>query len=153
LRSKTSKSQRVLASAETLKLTLIERRWINKMANEINKRIEEYLTLFEGIKARTGDERSAVVILQEVNKDLRMAQIREERASNGNGNSQKEDAPATQKQRDYLRRLGVNAPAELTKKEASGLIDEALAKESEEDFSPAPYADANITIPWQAAAW
>ena len=123
------------------------------MANDINKRIEEYLTLFEGIRARTGDERSAVAILQEVKKDLRMAQMREERASNSNGNGQREDAPATQKQRDYLRRLGVNAPEELTKKEASGLIDEALAKESEEDSSPAPHKDANITIPWQAAEW
>ncbi len=123
------------------------------MEYTVTEKIDEYLKLFESIKARVGDERAAMDILKEVQKDLRMAQIREERASNGNGNGQREDAPATQKQRDYLGRLGVNAPAQLTKKQASELIDEALAKESDEDSFSARNTAANITIPWQAADW
>ena len=37
----------------------------------LKERSEEYLELFNDLKLRTGDERSAQVILQEVGKDIR----------------------------------------------------------------------------------
>ena len=92
--------------------------------------VESYLKLYNDIKARTGDERTAMAILQEVNKDIRMAQIRAERES-GNGKSNGDDQPASPRQKNYLKRLGVEIPAGLNKKRASELIDEAVAKETE----------------------
>lgn len=114
----------------------------------IQSKIEEYLRLLGEIKARTGDDRTALSILQEVNKDLRMAQIRAER-DNGHSNGNGDEAPATSRQKTYLKKLGVAIPASLTKKQASGLIDEALEKESEQDsfemYRPIPQT---IPIPW-----
>ena len=94
--------------------------------------VESYLKLYNDIKARTGDERTAMAILQEVNKDVRMAQIRAERENgNGNGNGNSDNQPASPRQKSYLKRLGVEIPAGLNKKRASELIDEAVAKEAE----------------------
>ena len=96
--------------------------------------VENYLKLYNEIKARTGDERTAVAILQEVNKDMRMAQIRADRESgNGNGNGNSDNQPASPRQKNYLKKLGVEIPAGLNKKRASELIDEALEKESGQD--------------------
>jgi hypothetical protein len=87
---------------------------------------EKYLTLFEEIKKKAGgDERIAQAVLVEVTKDRRMEEMREEReARNGE--------PATPKQLDYLKNLGVPVSQGLTKKQASELIDEALDKEEDE---------------------
>ena len=52
-----------------------------------------------------------------------MDQMREERELRNSG-------PATRRQLGYLNVLGVEVPAGLTKREASRLIDEAVAKES-----------------------
>ena len=79
------------------------------------------MKLLDDIKARVSDERTAVVILQEVNKDVRMAQIREEREIAA-------DEPATEKQKGFLKKLGVDLPAKMTKREASALIDEHTGK-------------------------
>ena len=92
--------------------------------------MESYLMLLDELKAKTGDARTAVALLQEVNKDVRMAQIRADRE---NGAPNGRSYPASPKQKNYLERLGFEVPADLTKKEASALIDEALAKESESD--------------------
>ena len=125
--------------------------------NTFREKMEEYLQLYEEIRRRTGDDRSALVILQEVNKDLRMAQIREERESSsgkGNGNGNRKEWPATAKQIEYLQRLDVPIPAGLTKKQASRLLDEAKARESEEDCFQAgqPLPDPHsILIPWYCA--
>ena len=128
------------------------------MENKITEKIEGYLKLLESIKVRVGDDRIAMDILKEVQKDLRMEQIREERASNGNSHNNSHtgsnDRPATQPQINYLRKLGVSVPTGLTKKRASELIDEALAQEEpEEDSVPEPYAEANFALPWQAGDW
>lgn len=88
----------------------------------LNRNVEHYLKLLDDIKSRVNDERTAVVILQEVNKDARMAQIREEREI-------AVDEPATEKQRGFLKKLGVDLPTRLTKREASALIDENVGKE------------------------
>jgi hypothetical protein len=113
---------------------------------DLRGRVAEYLELYKEIRAKTQDERAAWTILQEVSKDMRMSQIREER-QNGNGNSQ----VATPKQLQYLEKLGVETRPGLTKQQASALIDEAIAKESEEDSYR--YVPENAPIPWQAVEW
>ena len=113
---------------------------------QIREKADEYLDLLGELKKKTGDERIAMNILQEVNKDLRMAQIREEK-SNGNGSSQF----ASEKQKQYLQKLGVEAPAGLSKLEASRLIDEAKEKESEEDSFL--YVEQNVPSTWHNVAW
>ena len=62
------------------------------------------------------------MIVSEVAKDERMEQIKEDR----NGH------PATAKQLPFLKGLGVEIPAGLSKKEASVLIDEELGKNGED---------------------
>ena len=109
-------------------------------------KVAEYLDLLQGIRAKVGDERTAVNILQEVNKDLRMAMIRDERNSNG---QVEVDYPATERQKSFLKKLGVKIPAKLTKREASGLIDEELAKEPEQGSSRP--VQENIPESWHGA--
>jgi len=83
---------------------------------------ERYAALYDKIMAKVRDERVARTILSETAKDQRMQVIRDEReAQNGQ--------PATTRQLEYLKTLGVKVKPGLTKKEASGLIDEALEKE------------------------
>jgi len=88
---------------------------------EIQKRLNLYLEALEEARKRVGDEQVAIAIIHEVAKDVRMERMRMEReASNGQ--------PATPKQLEYLKSLGVSAPEGVTKKEASRMIDEALDK-------------------------
>lgn len=127
-------------------------------AAKLQERAKEYLKAFDSIKEWTCDERSAMAILQEVTKDIRMAQIREERA-NGVSFDNNGEAPATERQRNFLKKLGVNAPKKLTKKEASALIDEELGRESGQDsslrnaFEPVRVVQENITTPWYGGRW
>jgi len=86
----------------------------------IQQKLESYLTLLEEIKEKTGDEETARVLLGEVAQDLRMEHMHEERNFSGN-------VSATDNQIGYLRRLGVEIPEGLTKKQASKLIDATLA--------------------------
>ena len=97
----------------------------------LEERVADYLEALQGIKQKVSDERTAMTILQEVNKDLRMAQIREERNGGQFEPRVEVDYPAAGRQRSFLNRLGVKAPANLSKREASALIDEELAKEAE----------------------
>lgn len=84
--------------------------------------LESYLAMYEKIKAKVGDEHAARTILGELAKDRRAREIRAEReAQNGK--------PATSKQIEYLRDLGVEVSEGLTKAEASKMIDNVLAEE------------------------
>ncbi|MCL4216535.1 MAG: DUF3072 domain-containing protein [Candidatus Hydrogenedentes bacterium] len=114
----------------------------------LHERVKEYLELFQAIRQRTGDDRAAVAILQEVNKDIRMEQIREERANGfdvGHGWNGG-DEPATDRQLSYLKNLGVQVNGNLTKKKASAMIDEELEKATEEDSS-----ESRMKVP--TASW
>lgn len=114
----------------------------------LHERVKEYLELFQAIRQRTGDDRAAVAILQEVNKDIRMEQIRQERANGvefGNGWNGG-DEPATERQLSYLKNLGVQVDGKLTKKKASAMIDEELEKATEEDSS-----EGRVKVP--TASW
>ena len=108
---------------------------------EQNKRLDMYLELFEAAKARISDDHAAAVIVDQIGRDIRVEAMMEEReaarrarreasgeaqqAGNGSGNG-----PATQKQVDWLRDLGVRVPQFLTKAKASEMLDEALAKQA-----------------------
>jgi hypothetical protein len=117
----------------------------------IEGRIEECLALFNSVKSKTGDERIALGILQEVKKDMRTAQIHDER-KNGNGNSSwnrsVESIPATASQVNYLKKLGVEVPVHLTKKAAPELIDEAKEKKEESKSDSLFPRFEPISIPW-----
>lgn len=83
--------------------------------------VDEYANLFYRIDEMVHDRDVALVILQEMAKDMRANQIRQERRRNGDA--------ATAKQKRYLRRLGVEFKPEISFEEASRLIDEALERE------------------------
>jgi len=100
-----------------------------KMKFDMQSKLEEYLKLLEQIKQKTGDERTAVSLLQEVSKDRRSAEIREERETKNNGTSDNE--PATEKQKQFMKKLGIKFPAAVTKQEASMLIDEERGRNGE----------------------
>ena len=94
--------------------------------------VDTYVAEFEQIKQLVHDEQVAVVILEQIAKDARTERIAETRNSHGtngarrNGNGANGNGElATQKQREYLKDLGVKVPKELTKQEASVLIEEA----------------------------
>ena len=100
-----------------------------KMQFDMQSKLDEYLRLLEQIKQKTGDERTAVSLLQEVSKDRRSAEIREERETKNSDTNNSE--PATEKQKQFMKKLGIKFPATVTKQEASMLIDEERGRNSE----------------------
>ena len=78
-------------------------------------KVEKYLELLGEIKGKVGDEATAARILTEVANDRRMEEIREERQNHAQ--------PATTRQLQFLKRLGVEVEADVSKTEASRLID------------------------------
>ena len=91
------------------------------MDENIQAKLESYLELFEEIRQKTGDERTALSLLQEVSKDRRMEEIRQEKEA-------KNSEPATEKQKNFMKKLGIKVPKSVTKQEASVLIDEELGR-------------------------
>lgn len=100
-----------------------------KMQFNMESKLEEYLQLLEQIKQKTTDERTAVSLLQEVSKDRRSAEIREERETKNSDTNDSETA--TEKQKQFMKKLGIKFPATVTKQEASMLIDEERGKNGE----------------------
>ena len=97
------------------------------MDTTTQERIDEYLEVYERVKAVTKDAEVVAVVIEQVGKDSRCACLMNGR-SNGNGHANGGvDEPATEKQLGFLKRLKVEVPAECTKREASRLIDEAQA--------------------------
>ena len=87
-------------------------------------RLDNYLELLDEISEKTSDEKTALALLQEISKDRRMEQIRDEREGNGL-------QPATEKQKRFMDDLEIKYPKKVTKQEASVLIDEELQKNGE----------------------
>jgi len=94
------------------------------MEFNVQSKTDEYLKLLEQIKQKTTDERTAVSILQEISKDRRSVEIREERQA-------KNAEPATAKQKQFMKKLSIQFPENVTKHEASVLIDDELGKNGE----------------------
>jgi hypothetical protein len=95
-----------------------------KMDKNIQVKLNSYLGLLDEIKSKISDDRTAVSLLQEISKDRRMDEIREERESRNR-------EPATEKQKKFMESLGIKYPKNVTKQEASVLIDEELGKNGE----------------------
>ena len=91
------------------------------MDTNTKQRLKSYLELLEEISEKTSDESVAVALLHEIAKDRRVEQMRQER---GLAN----DEAATDNQKNYMTDLGIEFPEEITKKEASALIKEEIAK-------------------------
>ena len=91
------------------------------MDNITEIKLGEYLDLLDKLRTRTKDEISAVALLREIAKDRRTEEIRKER-QRFNGE------PATDRQKEKLKKLGVKYSGNLTKQGASRLIDEAMAE-------------------------
>lgn len=96
------------------------------MDSAIRGMVDGYFRLFEMIRSKYKlDDDTALRLLQEVAKDIRMDRIRDERHI-----GQKvvpEQEAATERQLRYLENLGATPEKELTKAQASQLIDEMLA--------------------------
>jgi len=108
------------------------------MEQNTAKEAEGYLELLEGIKQRVEDEGTAVRILSEVAKDRRMEIIRQERHRNG-GSS---EVAATDAQKRYMKKLGIEVEEGLTKAGASELLDQQLEKKGPGAVPSSPSATA-----------
>lgn len=92
------------------------------MVENTKQKLDSYVELLNEIKEKTeNDQTTAIAILAEVAKDQRMERMIEERQARNN-------EPATFKQKKFMDDLGIKYPRNVTKQEASELIDEELAK-------------------------
>ena len=87
----------------------------------IQKQVDNLLELFEAIKQKAGDDHVALALLQEICKDRRSDEIRQERKG-------KDDNAVTERQKQFMKELGIKFPKNITKQEASALINEELGK-------------------------
>ena len=78
------------------------------------KSINKYVELFDAIQEKTPSNEVAIAILQEIGKDKRSKVFADSR----------DDEPATEKQKNYLKDLGVEFEDSITKREASDMIEE-----------------------------
>ncbi len=96
--------------------------------------LDKYLELFEAAKERVGDQFLAMSLVQEISRDRRGEQVRAERAARSVTRLSPREAvgsqPASQKQRDWLRDLGIYIPQNCTRTRASELLTEALATQA-----------------------
>ncbi len=91
------------------------------MDEKIQAKLESYIEFFDIAKQKVGDEAVALTLLQELSKDRRMEEMKQHlEAKNGEA--------ATEKQKRFMKKLGINFPATLSKREASMLIDEELGR-------------------------
>ena len=107
---------------EDTQLCLNNCKGVMKMEANIQDKLDSYLELFEQIKQKTqGDDKIALSLLTEISKDRRMEEIRQEKEA-------KNAEPATEKQKKFMKKLGMDFPKNATKKEASVMIDEELSR-------------------------
>ncbi len=92
---------------------------------EVQTKIDFYADAFEKANAKLGNAELASLIVQQIGKDLRTAQIQGTGGNSGNSNG----TQATPKQLAYLRRLGVPFEEGITKQRASEMIDEAVGQD------------------------
>ena len=87
--------------------------------------LDKYVKLYSELQSQGLSEEVVIAMLQEVGKDSRVERMQAgngQRAGNENG-VRNGDMPATEKQLGYLKKLGVEVSAGLTKRQASELID------------------------------
>ena len=92
--------------------------------SDLQSRIAEYIELIEVINKHISNPSIALIILQEICRDIRAAQ-----KPNSSNRISRADLPATDRQLSYLKKLGSNIQQpELTREQASKLIGELLSK-------------------------
>ena len=94
------------------------------METDTRQRLNSYVALFELISGKVNNDAATVAILQEMARDRRAQQMRAEREA-------RNIHPATERQKSFMKKLGIQFPATVTKKEASVVIDEGLARNAE----------------------
>jgi hypothetical protein len=103
------------------------------MIIDVQTKISEYFDLIEAISEQIDNPEIAMVVLQELRKDMRTEEMRQSRDHAPTGNF-----PATENQIAYMARLGINAPEGVTKQQASELIDRARAKKESTEIMRSP---------------
>jgi len=96
------------------------------MDNKTNARIDEYLEVFSIVNPVVKNAEVVSAIIEQIGKDVRCRWLMNGRSNGidfGNG-----DVPATEKQLNFMRDLGIDIPKGCRKSEASRLIDEAQGK-------------------------
>ena len=91
------------------------------MDADTKRRLNSYLELLDEIAEKTDDASTAMSLLHEICKDRRAEEIRNERQGRKNG-------AVTFKQKKCMKRLGIDFPDDISRKEASILIQEELDK-------------------------
>jgi esterase/lipase len=94
-----------------------------KMRFDIQSKVSEYSKLITAIKEQFDEPAEVLAVLQEICKDMRVAEMKQEKIYNS-------DLPATEKQIAYLKNYGAivtkNVDIDsLTKQQASNLIGES----------------------------
>jgi hypothetical protein len=102
-----------------IKIQVSVRRWLEKMEIDIRNKVKNYIELIETIKEQTGDDAVALAIFHEVMNDSRSEY------SSPKKKVYNSDSPATDKQIEYLKKLGAHIPEQVTRQQASDLIDQA----------------------------
>lgn len=87
---------------------------------EVERYIKQYNEVVEKLNG-AGDKQTAIAIIQEVNKDRRMQEMKRDKEKSDN-------EPATKKQVEFAKKLKIELPEGITKAEISEKINEALAK-------------------------
>jgi len=77
---------------------------------------------FRAVMDEVHDKEVAVVILDQLGKDRRVAAMEKR---NGFGSNSSSDESATEKQLQYMEKLGLDVQPGISKREASALIDQA----------------------------
>ena len=88
------------------------------MDEKMKKKLDEYVELLEEVKKHVSNEDTAADIVGEVAKDRRVEAMR----SNGT------EEPATERQKRFMKKLGIDYDDDVSKQGASDLIDQELAK-------------------------
>ena len=85
------------------------------MEKHIQKSIDQHIELYDAIQEKSPSEEVAIAILQEIGKDKRSQMFAETR----------DGELATEKQKNYLRDLGVEFGDSISKKQASDMIEQS----------------------------
>ncbi len=99
--------------------------------SEINKEFEKILSALRKVEGLPLESivQVAQVILQESGKDRRTELMRESHTNcNGDSSKNSNDVPATPRQKNALKNFGIKYRDDITKAEASELLDKAFAE-------------------------
>jgi hypothetical protein len=111
---------------------------IQEIENEFKQTLEE-VTKINGITTESAVQ-VATIILQESGKDRRAELYRQAKMNKNNlyRNSNNSNQPATDKQKGYMKNLGIDFNDNITISEASEMIEQAKAEKKKGRLATAP---------------